>query len=472
MRPRTVTAARLLLLFSGFIAVLTGVLALGPEAAFAARALGALLLVTGFCCWLLVWLIRRPMRRAWVGIGVATLAQLVLRLLQLLDAGGAALTVGLLGTVALPAVALLLLFSGSARRWLKMSQRDWQNLRDARQSAVRGQSWFRRLSAAIGAVGLAAGLLVVVGGSAVAAAALPCSFPEVTSAGLNSQSTTQTEHMPPTGTTTASDGTALAYYAFVPQKPVASLVFYHGSGANSNAGYLDFARSLAADYGVAVYLFDLRGHGNSAGPRGDAPSTDQVWRDTLSAVDAVRSLQPALPLFLGGHSAGDGTVINSEQLVADKVAGYVLVSPDLGLNSATTQTSGAANFASICTRAFVSEKLSHGLVDAHVPALQFAYTAESVASAGRVNRYTPTMENAQNPTSAAAVLGAMNRPVGVWIGAQDEVFNPDKVVDFIQGASSGPNRASVTVLPGVDHLGAINASVPGIGEWIRVKAVG
>ncbi|MEC0174123.1 hypothetical protein P4H83_04455 [Paenibacillus favisporus] len=48
------------------------------------------------------------------------------------------------------------------------------------------------------------------------------------------------------------------------------VLFYHGSGANSGAGYEPIGEQLSQNYGIAAFLPDIRGHGLSDGPRGDA----------------------------------------------------------------------------------------------------------------------------------------------------------------------------------------------------------
>lgn len=87
-------------------------------------------------------------------------------------------------------------------------------------------------------------------------------------------------------------------------------IFYHGGGAHSGAGYAHLAAGLRDGSGVAVYTPDIRGHGHSQGERGDAPSTEQLFRDVDGFVDLVRGAHPDRPLFVGGHSSGAGLVLN------------------------------------------------------------------------------------------------------------------------------------------------------------------
>ena len=79
-----------------------------------------------------------------------------------------------------------------------------------------------------GAVGVTTVLLAGLTTAGLAVALWPCSLPTAAAAnGLDdSGSAPAAETELPTGTFTASDGMPLAYYAFVPQHPVATLLFY------------------------------------------------------------------------------------------------------------------------------------------------------------------------------------------------------------------------------------------------------
>ena len=76
----------------------------------------------------------------------------------------------------------------------------------------------------------------------------------------------------------ATDGVRLAYRAYVPGKPVAIVIFYHGLGANSGAGYVPIGQALSERYDIATFLPDIRGHGLSGGDRGDTPSIKRFTR--------------------------------------------------------------------------------------------------------------------------------------------------------------------------------------------------
>ncbi|WP_257031398.1 alpha/beta hydrolase [Paenibacillus sp. E222] len=134
--------------------------------------------------------------------------------------------------------------------------------------------------------------------------------------------------------TEANDHIRLAYRTYVPTRLKAMVIFYHGSGANSAAGYQPIGEEMSQNFRIVTYLPDIRGHGLSEGPRGDAPSVQQVYNDVTSIIDAAHRQFPSVPVFLGGHSAGAGLVVNYINSPHPEVVNaYLFISPDFGPNS-------------------------------------------------------------------------------------------------------------------------------------------
>jgi acylglycerol lipase len=75
-------------------------------------------------------------------------------------------------------------------------------------------------------------------------------------------------------------------------------------GFNAHSGYYEHvAEHLVAD-GLSVYAVDLRGRGNSEGERFFVESFDDYVRDVEAVMEIVKTREPALPMFMLGHSAG------------------------------------------------------------------------------------------------------------------------------------------------------------------------
>jgi len=269
----------------------------------------------------------------------------------------------------------------------------------------------------------------------------------------------------------ASDGVELAIKIYEPSKPSrtpTSLLFYHGGGAYSGGGYQYLAKELSEKYGITVYLPDIRGHGISGGARGDAPSKEQVWRDIDTALDFVAKRQGTGKIYLGGHSSGGGLVVNyateKDNSKVDMLDGYILVSPELGYLSGTARP-GRKEFATVNILAFIANGIFGVL--GHNKAVKFSYPNELLEEyKGLVNFNTVNMANAITPEAPKEQLESMTatgaKPVGLWVGSDDELFDAQKVADFVPTSNENVGE----VLSGKNHLGILVQIHEQIGPWI------
>ena len=75
-------------------------------------------------------------------------------------------------------------------------------------------------------------------------------------------------------------------------------------GFNSHSGQYQWVAEQFTAAGLAVYAPDLRGRGRSDGERFYVEHFGDYVSDVASLVSLARSREPALPVFLLGHSAG------------------------------------------------------------------------------------------------------------------------------------------------------------------------
>jgi alpha-beta hydrolase superfamily lysophospholipase len=127
---------------------------------------------------------------------------------------------------------------------------------------------------------------------------------------------------------TAADGTPL----FVADWPSAGadkgIVLMHGIGEHCGR-YRHVARFFN-DCGYAVRAYDHRGHGRSAGARGDVPDTGTLVQDAKIVIEDLGRTLSAPPLLLG-HSMGGLFAAYYATLALSPLGGLILSAPALAL---------------------------------------------------------------------------------------------------------------------------------------------
>ena len=125
-----------------------------------------------------------------------------------------------------------------------------------------------------------------------------------------------------TRTATAADGTRLLVRHWAPTAaPWLSMLLVHGLGEHS--GRYERTGGLFAADGVDVTALDLRGHGGSAGRRGDVERWTDLLDDLELMLRGVRSGAVGRPVVLLGHSLGG--LLCTDYVVAGRASPDLLV---------------------------------------------------------------------------------------------------------------------------------------------------
>jgi len=111
--------------------------------------------------------------------------------------------------------------------------------------------------------------------------------------------------------------------------PKAVIYLVHGMGEHSGR-YVHVADRLTKA-GYAIFAFDLRGHGQSSGPRGHTPSYEALMKDISSLLEVADKQFPQLPFFLYGHSLGGNLVLNYILRHQPQLKGVIVTDPWLRL---------------------------------------------------------------------------------------------------------------------------------------------
>lgn len=110
-------------------------------------------------------------------------------------------------------------------------------------------------------------------------------------------------------------------------KTRAAVCIVHGLGEHLRR-YSHVADAFAS-IGFDTFSYDLRGHGESEGPRAHAPSFRHLMRDIKLVLEKARSVHPRLPLFLMGHSFGGCQVLYFALNEKYPLSGMISLSPAL-----------------------------------------------------------------------------------------------------------------------------------------------
>lgn len=98
------------------------------------------------------------------------------------------------------------------------------------------------------------------------------------------------------------DGTELYMKQNVPDSPKVAVVIVHG--LCEHQGRYDYVTASLNKNDIAVFRFDHRGHGRSAGKRVYYSNFNEIVDDVNEAVNVALAQYPDLPLFVLGHSMG------------------------------------------------------------------------------------------------------------------------------------------------------------------------
>ncbi len=132
--------------------------------------------------------------------------------------------------------------------------------------------------------------------------------------------------MAPTYFLATDDGLKLALYRWAPPGDAKAVIgLIHGLGEHGGR-YEHLARFLNQQ-GFLVLALDLRGHGQSPGPRGHIPGFDFILNDIGLFVREAANTNQNLPVFLYGHSMGGGLALNYCLKAQPSLAGVIVTGP-------------------------------------------------------------------------------------------------------------------------------------------------
>ena len=245
----------------------------------------------------------------------------------------------------------------------------------------------------------------------------------------------------------ARDGTKLAFRAYSAAATTVkgSVVLVHGSSATSSSMHV-MAKGFAAA-GYATYALDIRGHGES-GAKGHITYVGQLEDDME---DFVHSAKPSQPSTLVGFSSGGGFVLRLAGSAGQKLfSNYLLLSPFLSHDAATSRP-GSGGWVSVGVPRLIAISVLNGFgvhLFNDVPVMRFALSEESKKLL--TPQYSFALaDNFRPGRDYQANIRALQQPLRVIVGRNDEVFYADKFAPVFKAAGKD---VPVTILPGIGHI--------------------
>lgn len=265
-----------------------------------------------------------------------------------------------------------------------------------------------------------------------------------------------------------AENTKIAYFRFPASDEKAVLLFIHGGGAHSGAGYSFLARKLSLESGITVVLLDLRGHGISQGERGDAGISANVNQDIKTMLEILKA--SGKPLLLGGHSSGSGAVLNfMTETKSDFLSGLLFISPEFGFRSETARDNIQEPFATARIPVFILSAFSGRHLFNSVRAVNFHYPERILKQDPLLlDGITVSMAYALTPEEPHEQFADLSVPVAIFIGQNDELIDPAKLQPYIKSLGANPgSRSSLTILEGKTHLSVLTNVSPLIGTRLK-----
>ncbi|MCB8975932.1 MAG: alpha/beta hydrolase [Ardenticatenaceae bacterium] len=258
---------------------------------------------------------------------------------------------------------------------------------------------------------------------------------------------------------TMRDGTTLFARQFEANSDD-TILLLHGVTSDSGA-FNGSAQMLREISGAEVITLDLRGHGQSGGTAGDVDYIGQYEADVADVVAAIRAEKPNGRLILAGHSMGGGIALRFAQLEEHPaVDAYLMFAPHLGSDAPTMPQPDPGNPAAAEAAAAYSQLNVPRLIGLimlnnvgitglnHLDTLFFNLT-DAVT---HVYSFGATVNT--SPTQYAEALTAVDAPMLVVVGSNDEAFVAGEFETAVTQYSSG----EVHVIDGENHNSIVESA--------------
>ncbi len=248
---------------------------------------------------------------------------------------------------------------------------------------------------------------------------------------------------------TVRDNSKIFAYRYANQSDD-TIILIHGVGSNAYL-YNKTAGLLQEATQAEVYAIDLRGHGQSEGNSGDVDYINQYVDDVADIMNTIRKKKPNGRIIIAGHSMGGGVALRyAMEELYEKPDGFLLFAPLIGHNSPayhqtqTTEASETEPFMKIHIERIIGLTMLNEIGNHdydNLPVLFF-----NLPDAVPLRKYSYRANKSMTPDDYVAGLQAVNKPMLVIMGSDDEAFSAEATKEAFMENSEGDiqiiNKAS------------------------------
>jgi len=220
-----------------------------------------------------------------------------------------------------------------------------------------------------------------------------------------------------------------------------TIILIHGVG-NSAYMYNKTAGLLKEATQAEVYAIDLRGHGQSEGNSGDVNYVNQYVDDLADIIRIIRKEKPNGKIIIAGHSMGGGIALRYAMAKQyEQPAGFLLFAPLIGHNSpAFPQGEATENitkepFMKIHIDRIIGLSMLNEIDNQDYDSLPVLFF--NLPEAVPLRKYSYRANKSMTPDDYVAGLNAVNKPMLVLMGSEDEAFSAAETKEAILKNSNG-----------------------------------
>ena len=239
---------------------------------------------------------------------------------------------------------------------------------------------------------------------------------------------------------TARDSKKIFAYRFAKQSEN-TIILIHGVKSNAYK-YIQTGGLLQEATQAEVFAIDLRGHGQSEGNNGDVDYINQYVDDIADIIKEIRKEKPNGKIIIAGHSMGGGVALRYAMAKQyEQPDGFLLFAPLLGHNSPAfpqkqdSESNNEESFMKIHIERIIGLTMLNEIDNHEYDSLSVLFF--NLPENAPLRKYSYRANKSMTPDDYVAGLKAVNKPMLVLMGSEDEAFSAEATKEAILKNSNG-----------------------------------